>query len=188
MSLWNCSRNDSESNRNRRRRRGSCNSCICACICICPCLCLSSVHHLQTMGVEFEQNEQQDRESPQGRPTVAEEGERDTDNRKETDRHPDVNREVKEQDARHAVSIHTRKPAFLSFGQIHYAEEQRHKKENYHQAADPAVLLADSTKDKVGALFRNKFQLCLCPFQESFSGQAPAADRYFGLVHVITCA
>lgn len=61
---------------------------------------------LHPAGVQTQENKQKDGERPKRRSSVTEEGERNTDNRSQADGHTNVDCQVEEQDAGHAVAIH----------------------------------------------------------------------------------
>lgn len=62
---------------------------------------------LSPAGVESQEDKEQDSESPEGRTTIAEERQRNTDNRRQTGHHTNVDEEVEEEDGRHAITIDT---------------------------------------------------------------------------------
>ena len=76
------------------------------------------------MVVYAEEDEKQDGESPEGGASVTEEGERDADYGSESDNHADIDEDMKEQDAKHTITVDTRKGVRLAFCQIEQAQNE----------------------------------------------------------------
>ena len=81
------------------------------------------------MVIYAEEDEEQDGESPEGGTSVTEEGERDADYGSESDDHADIDEDMKEQDAKHTITIDTRKGVRLTFCQIEQAQNECQEKE-----------------------------------------------------------
>ena len=138
------------------------------------------------MGIQFYHNKKQNSEGPQGRTAVTEKRQRNSDNRKKSDGHPDIDGKMEEKHGRDTVAVDSRKGRALSFGQKHEPVKQGAKKYDHGQAPGPAPFFADGTENKIGALFRHKIKLGLCAFQKTFAGKPAGTDRDFGLIDLIT--
>ena len=82
-----------------------------------PTLILSE-HATLACGIDSQEDEEQDGESPKRRTTVAEEGQRNANNGCETDDHSDVDEHVEQQDAHDAVAIDAPISVVLEFGKV----------------------------------------------------------------------
>jgi hypothetical protein len=138
--------------------------------------------------IKFEKDEEKDGKSPQGGTPVAEEGKGYSYHREETNGHPDVDGEVKEQNAGNTIAVHPRKATFLSFGEEYHAEKQHYKETDHQKTSDPSVLLANCAKDKIRTLLGDELEFGLGSFQESFSIRPAAANGHLGLINVISGA
>ncbi len=139
-------------------------------------------------GIYPEENEEQDGETPERRAAIAEEGQGDADDGGQAEYHPDVDEDVEEEDAQHAVPIDAAKRVWLSLGQMQEAEDEREEEQQHDGTADEALLLAYGAEDEVGVLLRHVFELRLSAVQEALALKPARADGNFGLYDIVAHA
>ena len=86
--------------------------------------------------IDTDEDKQQQGEAPQRGAAVADERQRDADDRNESDGHADVDDEVEEQHRCHPIAIHAHKGALVPLGQHDDAEDERKEKRENHRTAD----------------------------------------------------
>lgn len=74
--------------------------------------------HQFPAGVEAEEDAQQDGETPERTAAIAEEGQGDADDRRQTQHHAHVDEDVEKEDAQHTVAIDAAELKRLSFSQM----------------------------------------------------------------------
>lgn len=139
-------------------------------------------------GVEAEEDEEEDGESPEGGASVAEEGQGDAYDGAKADYHADVNTEVEDEVGCDAVGVHAGECAGLSLGDGNHPQNQRDEEKGDDSGAYEAFFLAYGAEDEVGMLLGDVFELGLGAVEESFSGKSAGTDGNLGLVDVVTGA
>ena len=84
----------------------------------------SCLEVLLLVSVQCNEYEQQRGESPERRSTIADQWQRDSDNRHQTYGHADVYEEMHEYAARYAISVYSGKSLSASFGILYYPADQ----------------------------------------------------------------
>lgn len=69
-----------------------------------------------------EEDEQQYREAPKRRAAVREERQRDADDRRQSQDHPDIDEQVEEEYAQHAVAVYPSELEWLAFCHMYQSE------------------------------------------------------------------
>jgi hypothetical protein len=144
----------------------------------------STQHHLP-VGVEPDQDEQHYAEGQQRGSAIAYEWQRDADHWGKANGHTDVDDNVKEKHAGHAIGITPAEDASLSFGYRHDTHQQNDVDAKKQYAAREAKALPDRTKYKIGLLFGHEVVTGLCPLEQSLSDEAAAADGYLTLLNIV---
>ena len=129
-------------------------------------------------GVNAQEDEEQDGESPQRRTAIAEERQRNADNRRQAQHHTYINEQVEQEDAKNGIAINTAKGRRLTLGHRNKAQYQGQEKQQHGRRADKTLFLTHGAEDEVRILFGHVLQLGLGAVQESFSGQPARADGY----------
>src|SRR5690606_13852090 len=105
-------------------------------------------------GIEFQENEYKDGESPERRTAIADKGQRNSHNRRQTDRHSDIDEQVDDQNTGHAVAVYARKFRSLPFGEEDEPQDHYYEEDNHGRCPQKTPFFANGAKDKVGALHR----------------------------------
>ena len=137
------------------------------------------------VGVDAQQDEQQDGEAPQRRAAIAEERQRDADDGAQADNHADVDGEVEDEVGGDAVGIHAGKGRVVALGQRDDAQNQCQEQHQHGHAADEALFLTYGAVDEVGMLLGHIFEFGLRAVQETFARDAATADGNLALIDVI---
>ena len=78
-----------------------------------------------TAGIYSQEDEQENRETPQRRATVAEEGQGDADDRCQTQHHAHIDKHMEEEDTEYRIAIHASETVGLPFRQMNQAQDER---------------------------------------------------------------
>ena len=144
--------------------------------------------HEVAPGVDAEEDEEQQRESPKRGATVAEEGERDADDRCEAQHHSHIDEHMEEEDAQHAIAVDAPEAEGLSLGQLDEPQYQGKEEQQHAGRAEEAFLLAHGAENEVGVLLWHELQLGLRAVEESLALQSARSDGYLALVDIVACA
>ena len=82
-------------------------------------------------GVYPEKDEQKNRESPERGSAIAEEGERYAYDRSQSQHHADIDEQMEEEDAHHALAVDSSEPCVLAFCQYDQSQNQCHEQQDY---------------------------------------------------------
>ena len=142
--------------------------------------------HQISSGINPQEDEEQDGETPKRTTSITEERQRNTDNRCQAEHHAHIDKQVEEEHTQHAISIHSPKLEGLPLRQMYQPQYQRQEEQQDSCRAEETFLLAHRTEDEVGILLWHKLQLRLRSIQEAFALQATRADGYLTLMHIIS--
>lgn len=85
--------------------------------------------HEIAASINAEEDEEQQCEAPKRRAAVAEEGQWNTDDRREAQHHAHIDEHMEEEDAQHTVAIDTSELERLSLGKVDETEYQRQEEQ-----------------------------------------------------------
>lgn len=124
-------------------------------------------------GINAQEDEQEQGETPEGRTAVGEERQRNTDDGGKPCDHPYVDEDVEEKDGEHRIAKDAAESGGLSFGQHDKSQDEREKEEEYSTGAEKTFFFADGAEDEVGVLFGHVVEFGLRAIHKAFSTQAP---------------
>ena len=129
--------------------------------------------------IQFDEAEQHHGEGPEGGAAVTDKRQRDSDDRKQSDGHADVDEEVDGEDARDAVAVIAYKWISLFFREFKYPEDEGAVKSEDHQGTEKSPFFANGAEDEVGALFRHEIEFCLRAVKIPFAKESARANGDF---------
>ena len=81
--------------------------------------------------IEGEEDEEQEGEAPERGAAVAEEGQRDADDRGQTEHHADVDEDMEEEDAEHTVTVDAAETVGLPLRQVDETQDERQEEQQH---------------------------------------------------------
>jgi hypothetical protein len=127
---------------------------------------------LRPSRIKPQEDEQQYRESPQRTASVTEERQWNAYHRHHPDGHPDIYKEVDQEQPEDAVTVCPHKGGPLSLRHHQQPEQKPDKQSYYHCRTDESPLFPDCAEDKVGALFGDELEFGLGTVQVSLPGES----------------
>ena len=146
---------------------------------------VSVTHVVFARCVEFEEDEQKYRESPQRRAAVTEERQRNADYGTQSYDHAYVDAEVEYEIGSHAVGVDASESGGLAFADCNHTQYECKEEECDEHGAYEAFFLADCAEDEVGVLLGDIFELGLRAVEEAFACKTARADGDCRLVDII---
>ena len=134
---------------------------------------------------DYYKDEKENRESPQRRSSVAEERQRNTDYRRQSQHHSHVDENMEEENAQYAIAIHPAETERLSLRHLYQSDDEGEEQQQYSCRPYESLLFANGAEDKVGVLLRHEFQFRLCSVQKSLALQSARTDGYLALVNIV---
>ena len=144
--------------------------------------------HPVTAGIYPQEDKEQQREAPERRPAIAEEGQRYAYDGSQAEHHADVDEDMKEKYAHHAVAVYAPEGVGLALRKVYEAQYEGKEKQQHHRTAYEALLLAHGAEDEVGVLLRHVLQLRLRAVEEALPLQPARADGYLCLYDIVACS
>ena len=140
---------------------------------------------LLLLPVEGDEDEQHHRECPERRAAVADERQRDADDRHKADGHADVDEQMHEEAAGQTVAVDARKRFAAAFGVAGDADDEEDVEQYHCKTAHEAPLFTDSAENKVRALLRHEAVGSLRALEIALAEEAAGADGDHALPHVV---
>lgn len=140
--------------------------------------------NILAMGIYLYQNEQQDRKTPQGGPSITEERKRNADHRHDPDSHRHIDQEMEKEYGKYTPSIIPGKISTLACRHPDDLDQEQSVQYHDDRRAGKAPLLSQGRKNKVRMLLGDEIPLSLGAHQETFPPHPAGAYGYFALVRI----
>ena len=121
-----------------------------------------SLEVLSLVSIQSNEDEDQDGEGPEGRTSVADKRQRDTDHRHKSDRHTYIDEQVHEDAAGDAVAVYSCEGLPAAFGVLDDPPYQEYIQKYHECTSGESPFLSDGTEDEVGTLLRYEAECGLC--------------------------
>lgn len=135
--------------------------------------------------IDAQQGKQQNGKAPQRRTSITKKGQRNTDNRQNTNDHSYIDRQMKKDDCRYTITINTSENRALPFGKLYDTHQQQSEEKQNTYCSHKALFLPDRTENKIGILLGYITKFGLRSIEKTFPGKTTRTDRYFRLVDII---
>ena len=136
--------------------------------------------------IHAEEDEEQDGEAPERGTAVTEEGQRNADDRGETQHHADIDEDVEEEDAHDGIAVDAPKGVGLAFGKVDEAQDESQEQTENDGTSEEPFFLAYGAEYEVGVLFRHVLEFGLSAVEETLAAKSARTNGNLGLNDIVT--
>lgn len=129
--------------------------------------------------IDAQQGKQQNGKAPQRRTSITKKGQRNTDNRQNSDDHSYIDRQMKKDDCRYTITINTSENRALPFGKLYDTHQQQSEEKQNTYCSHKALFLPDRTENKIGILLGYITKFGRRPLRKPFPAKPPEPIAIF---------